>query len=157
MTKINPLLDDGMVALLRWLEDTGAIDLKEMHAKCRETKGDHATIYKRRRSVDDWIEISHCNNPYDPSSRMILSAQIYGDGWTIARDILVIGRRMLTEASQAVLCEPESRVEATALIDHPYLAGAKATGAKGRPDLLMNLHREPATRMLTHRGIGKPT
>lgn len=157
MTRLDPLLDDGMVALLRWLENSGAIDLKEIHAKCRETKGDHATIYKRKRSDDDWIEISHRDNPDDPSGRMILSADIYGDGWTIAQEILVIGRRLLTEASQTVLCDPGSRVEATTIIDHPYLSGAMATGGEKKPNLLLTLHRGPATHLLTHGGITKLT
>ena len=117
MTRLDPLLDDGMVALLRWLEAAGAVHPDEIHAQCRETKGDHATVYKRKTSNDDWIEIGHRDNPDDRSGRMILSADIYGDGWTIAQEILVIGRRLLTEASQTVLCDPGSRVEATTIID----------------------------------------
>ena len=153
MKKTDPLLDDGMVALLRWLEKTRPRILTDIHGKCLETTGDHATVYKRKRSEDDWIEISHRDNPDEPSGRMILIADIYGDGWTIAREIFVIGRRLLPQSSQTMLCDPDRLVEASSIMEHPYLTGAKAGGGEKKPNLLLQLYREPAGHVLTSKGI----
>lgn len=157
MNKTDPLLDDGMVALLQWLEQTDAINLKDIRKKCCETKGDHATVYKRKRSDDDWIEISHRDNPDNRSGRMILTADIYGDGWTITRDILLIGRRLLPQSSQVELCDPERLVDARSVIDHPYLTGAKTGQGERKPNLLLSVFREQATQVLTSSGIEKLT
>lgn len=153
MKKTDPILDYGIVALLRWLEQTRPHILGDIHEKCLETTGDHAKVYERKRSADDWIEISHRDNPEDPSGRMILIATIYGDKWTLTNDLLVIGRKALTQTSLAVLCNPEGLVDASTIIDHPYLTGAKAGDGKMNTNLLLSLYREPATHVLTSNGI----
>lgn len=153
MKETDPLLDDGMVALLRWLEKTNPSILADIHAKCLETSGDHATVYERKRSSDDWIEINHRDNPEDPSGRMILMAVIYGESWTMTEDLLVIGRKTLTQASLAVLCDPDGLIDAEQVIDHPYLKGAKAGDGKTSPNLLLSIYREPARHVLTSKGI----
>ena len=153
MKKTDPLLDEGMVALLRWLEKTSPRILTEIHGKCLETAGDHATVYERKRSADDWIEINHRDNPEDPSDRMILMAVIYGDSWTMTEDLLVVGRKALTQASLTVLCDPDGLIEAKTIIDHPYLTGAKAGDGKTNPNLLLSIYREPARHVLTSKGI----
>ena len=153
MKKSDPLIDDGMIALLRWLERTRPRILRDIHEKCLETTGDHATVYKRKRSQDDWIEISHRDNPEDPSGRMILIATIYGDSWTLSNDLLVIGRKVLTQTSLAVLCDPDGMVDARTIIDHPYLTRAKAGDGKMNTNLLLSIYREPAGHVLTPKGI----
>lgn len=153
MKKTDPLLDDGMVTLLRWLEKTSPDLLADIHGKCLETTGEHATVYERKRSSDDWIEISHRDNPEDPSGRMILIATIYGDSWTLTNDLLVIGRKVLTQTSLAVLCDPDVLVDANTIIDHPYLTGAKAGDGKMNTNLLLSIYREPAKHVLTSTGI----
>lgn len=153
MKKADPLLDDGMVALLRWLEKERPRILRDIHQKCLDTTGDHATAYERKRSEDDWIQISHRDNPDDPSGRMVLYATIYGESWTLSNDLLVIGRKLLTQASLTALCDPEGVVDAISIIDHPYLTGAKAGNGMMNTNLLLSLYRRPERHILTSRGI----
>ncbi|WP_298847001.1 hypothetical protein [uncultured Salinicola sp.] len=153
MKRSDPLLDDGMVALLRWLEQTRPRILRDIHQKCLDTTGDNAKVYERKRSADDWIEISHRDDPEDPSGRMILIATIYGKSWTLTNDLLVIGRKALTQTSLTVLCDPDGIVDASTIIDHPYLTGAKAGDGEMNTNLLLSIYREPARHVLTSTGI----
>ena len=153
MKKTDPLLDDGMIALLRWLEQTRPRILGDIHDKCLETTGDNAKVYERKKSADDWIEISHREDPENPSGRMILIATIYGKSWTLTNDLLVIGRKVLTQTSLTVLCDPDGIVDASDIIDHPYLTGAKAGDGEMNTNLLLSIYREPARHVLTSTGI----
>jgi len=154
MKKTDPLLDDGMVALLRWLEKSRPRILADIHGKCLETTGDHATVYKRRRSVDDWIEISHRDDSGNPKGRMILDAIIYGKGWLLSRGIMSIDKSILTNTLQARLGNVDLVMGGRDIIDHPYLSETDAGwGQAAKGELILNVYRKPATHVLTSKGI----
>ena len=154
MKKTDPLLDDGMVALLRWLEKTRPRILADIHGKCLETTGDHATVYKRKRSEDDWIEISHRDDPENPTGRMILDAIVYGEGWLLSRDIMSNDKFILTNTLQARLGDVDLVMGGRDIIDHPYLSETGAEwGMAAKGELILNVYRKPATHVLTPKGI----
>lgn len=154
MKKTDPLLDDGMVALLRWLEKTRPRILKDIHEKCLETTGDQATVYKRKRSVDDWIEISHRDDPGNPEGRMMLEAIVYGKGWFLSREVMSIDKSILTNTLQARLGDPDLVMGGRDIVDHPYLCKADAGRVRtAKSELLLNVYRKPATHVLTSTGI----
>lgn len=154
MKKTDPLLDDGMVALLRWLEKTSPSILADIHAKCLETTGDHAMVYKRKRSVDDWIEISHRDDPESPEGRMMLEAIVYGKGWFLSREVMSIDKSILTNTLQARLGDLDLVMSGRDIVDHPYLSAVDAgRGRAAKSELLLNVYRKPARHVLTSTGI----
>lgn len=157
----DPLVDDGMVALIRWLEASplASVDAAELHSLSRITASNQPSTRVYLLSIgppEIVTEINLRGNPEGRSRRPILSAHVKGDGWTLTRTQLLLSRDILPDACAQVM---EGRIDAMRgleIVTHPYLTGAwTQRGSIKEREVVMNLQRSRPSHILGVGGIEK--
>jgi len=148
----KPLLDQGMIALLAWLEERQSISLRRIHELCGRTEKFDTSVYKC-----EWprpkrmLEIHRRKNA---KGTIILGANYDHPDYKIGRTGIRINKAILPETLQLKLKDSDVVMKATDIIDHPYLTGAWTSRAEDRDaQIMITLNRAKARHRLTSDGM----
>lgn len=148
----RPLLDQGMVALLGWLEERNSISPKRIHALCGKTEKFDTSVYKC-----EWPRpkrVLEIHRRKSANGTVILGANHDHPDYKIGRTGILISKAILPETLQLKLKDGDVVMKATDIIDHPYLTGAWTCRAEDREnDIMVSLNRGKARHRLTVRGV----
>lgn len=150
----RPLLDDGMVALLAWVEEHLNKTPQRIHELCGKREKYNNTVYKC-----EWpnpkrtLEI---HRRKDARGKIILGANYTHPDYNFGRDGIIINKTLIPESIILKLKDHDIVMKATEIIDHPYLTGAWITPAEEREkDVVITLRRGKIRHILTENGVEK--
>lgn len=148
----RPLLDQGMVALLAWLEERQSISPQRVHELCGRTGRFDTSLYKC-----EWPRpkrILEIHRRTLGSRAVILSANHDDPDYQIGRTGILISKAILPETLQLKLKDSDVVMKATDIIDHPYLTGAWTRRGEDREhQIMVRLNRGKARHRLTAGGV----
>lgn len=151
-TMRDPLLDAGMVELLKWIETNTDTTDRKIHDLCMRVEKYDSTVFKcewpsPRRSIEiHYRKIA--------SRTMILSANYNGNGYSFGRGGILIRTEMVPEALRLKLTDRNVVMRANEIVDHPYLIGAwtsRAEEKEGKVSIALN--RGSPRHVLTASGV----
>ena len=148
----RPLLDQGMVALLAWLEEKHSISPERIHELCGRTEKFGTNVYKC-----EWPNpkrVLEIHRRKSANGAIILGANHDHPDYRIGRGGIRISKTILPEALQLKLKDNDVVMKARDIIDHPYLTGAWTCRAEdGDAQIMITLNRGKARHRLTAGGV----
>lgn len=150
----DPLLDAGMVEMLKWIETSTGTTARKMHELCGRVEKYDSTVFKcqwpaPRRSIEvHYRKIA--------SRTVILAANYDGNGYSFGRGGILIRTEMIPESLRLKLADRDVIMKASEIIDHPYLIGAWTSRAEEKDGKVsITLNRGAPRHVLTSAGVEK--